>query len=152
MSDPAHGLRASDADREATAARLHAAALEGRLDAEELDERLTAAYAAKHCAELERLTADVTPPALAPAPAHVPQFVRTTPRTNALAIGSFACSLMWFGWFGSVLGVILGHVALAQISASGGRQRGTGFAVAGLVLGYGALLLALLFMGGFWVA
>ena len=47
MSDPADlGLRASDADREATAQRLHTAATEGRLDAEELDERLTAVYAA----------------------------------------------------------------------------------------------------------
>ena len=39
-------------------------------------------------------------------------------------------------WFGSVLGVVFGHVALRQIRAGGGAQRGRGLAIAGLVLGY----------------
>src|SRR5688500_18975639 len=65
---PAPGpLRASDAEREAAAERLRIAAGEGRLTALELEERLSAAYAARFCAELSRPTADVTPPrALAP--------------------------------------------------------------------------------------
>ena len=66
---PTPELRASDADREATAERLRTAALEGRLDATELDESMSAAYAARWCSELAQLTADVTPPpAAAPAP------------------------------------------------------------------------------------
>jgi hypothetical protein len=40
-------LRASDADREAVVERLRVAAIEGRLDAEELEARVSAAYAAR---------------------------------------------------------------------------------------------------------
>lgn len=52
-------LRASDADREQVASVLREAAAEGRLGFDELDERLTAAYAAKTYAELEPLTGDL---------------------------------------------------------------------------------------------
>jgi hypothetical protein len=51
--------RASDAEREATVARLREAAAEGRLTVEELDERIDAAYGASTRAELEPLTADL---------------------------------------------------------------------------------------------
>ena len=139
MTDPANpGLRASDADREATVQRLHTAALEGRLDPQELDDRLTAAYAAKHCSELERLTADVTP---APAPRPLPPaFLRPASTLNGFAIASLVLSLVWFWWVGSVLAVIFGHLALGQIGRSGGLQRGKGLAIAGLVVGYLSLL------------
>jgi hypothetical protein len=43
---------------------------------------------------------------------------------------------LWLGWFGSILAVIFGHIALGQIKNAGGRETGTGLAVAGLVLGY----------------
>ncbi len=52
-------VRASDAERERTAETLHAAAGEGRLSLEELEERLTAAYAARYRHELPALTADL---------------------------------------------------------------------------------------------
>lgn len=52
-------LRASDADRDAVIERLRAATAEGRLDAEELDERLDAALRARTYGELERLVADL---------------------------------------------------------------------------------------------
>jgi hypothetical protein len=52
-------VRASDADRERVAEILHAATVEGRLTAAELDERLHQAYAAKTLAELEPLTVDL---------------------------------------------------------------------------------------------
>jgi hypothetical protein len=54
-------LRASDADRERAADRLRHAAGDGQLTVDELDERLHEAYAARTCAELERLTADLQP-------------------------------------------------------------------------------------------
>jgi hypothetical protein len=54
-------LRASDADREHTADLLRHAAGEGRLDVDELDERLTAAYATRTRADLEKLVVDVVP-------------------------------------------------------------------------------------------
>jgi hypothetical protein len=55
--------RASDADREHTAARLRDAVGEGRLTLAEADERITAAYTAVHHHDLAALTADLpTPP------------------------------------------------------------------------------------------
>jgi hypothetical protein len=52
-------LRASDADRDAVADRLHQAAVEGRLEPEELEERLHRALRARTYGELRRLVADL---------------------------------------------------------------------------------------------
>ena len=52
-------LRASDADRDAIAERLRGAAIEGRLDAEELEERLHLALRARTYGDLERLVEDL---------------------------------------------------------------------------------------------
>jgi hypothetical protein len=60
-------LRASDADRERVAELLRDAGGDGRLDLEELDERLHAAYAARTHEELARLTADLGAPDMSPA-------------------------------------------------------------------------------------
>jgi hypothetical protein len=67
--DPAQ--RVSDAERETVARRLRDAAGAGRLDPEELDERLTVAYSARTYADLEGLTRDLPAP-LAVAPPRVP--------------------------------------------------------------------------------
>src|SRR5512142_2970732 len=56
---PAKAARAADADRESMALRLRDAAAEGRLDLNELEERLAAAYAAKTRGELDALIADL---------------------------------------------------------------------------------------------
>ena len=74
--DPAQ-LRVSDADRHAVAEVLRKAAGEGRIDLDELDERLEATYGAKTYADLVPLTADLPvagTPHAAPAP--------TTPRPS----------------------------------------------------------------------
>ena len=124
-----------------TAERLRTAAMEGRLDSEELEQRIQTAYASKFCAELTQLTEDVTPPpAVAPppylpAPAR-PTFVAPSPSTNGFAIASIVCGVAWFMWIGSFLAVVFGHVALRQIRAGDGAQRGRGIAISGLVLGY----------------
>jgi hypothetical protein len=60
-------IRASDAERERVATVLREHAAEGRLDVDELDERLEQAYAARTRSELERLTTDL-PPAPVPRP------------------------------------------------------------------------------------
>ena len=134
-------LRAADTDREAAAERLHRAAVEGRLDAEELEQRLAAAYSAKWVGELDSLTADVTPPVPAPAgpPYPYPYPPPQSPQrysTNGLAVGSLVAGLLWVFWLGSVAAIVFGHVALGQITASEGRETGAGMAIAGLVLGY----------------
>jgi hypothetical protein len=51
--------RASDAERADTVARLHAALGTGRLDLAETDERVAAAYAARHRHELTALLTDL---------------------------------------------------------------------------------------------
>jgi Flp pilus assembly protein TadB len=55
-------LRASDADRDAIAERLRHATVEGRLVAEELEERLEAVFAARTYGELDAVVADLPVP------------------------------------------------------------------------------------------
>jgi hypothetical protein len=132
-------LRASDADREAAIERLRAAALDGRLDDDELEERLAQAYAARWDSELARLTDDVTPPLV---------FVRPERELNPLAIASLVCGVFWIGFLGSLAAVVMGHMALSQIARSGGVQSGRTAALIGTAFGYlglTALLMVLLF-------
>lgn len=60
IRDP--NLRASDADREATADRLRQSHAEGRIDAEEFQERLDRCFAAKTGGQLAELTRDLPDP------------------------------------------------------------------------------------------
>lgn len=53
--------RASDADRETTSERLRRHHAEGRLDAEEFQERVDRCYQAKTVGELEQLVTDLPP-------------------------------------------------------------------------------------------
>jgi uncharacterized protein DUF4190/uncharacterized protein DUF1707 len=148
MSAQPPALRASDADREAVAERLRVASVDGRIDAEELEERLSAVYAARWVADLDRLVADVSPPP-PPAPVAAPPYAPYPPApvyqtTNGLAVASLIAGFFWLGWLGSFLAVIFGHVALSQIKQSNGTQEGGGFAIAGLVLGYMGMVTLLL--------
>jgi hypothetical protein len=61
-------LRASDHDRERVAEVLRAAVAEGRLDLDEMDQRLGALYAARTYADLELLVRDLPGPSSAPVP------------------------------------------------------------------------------------
>ncbi|WP_433077628.1 DUF1707 domain-containing protein [Dactylosporangium sp. CA-052675] len=61
-------LRASDADRERVAEVLRTAAAEGRLDLDEVDERLHAVYAARTYADLEPVVRDLPTAGSAPLP------------------------------------------------------------------------------------
>jgi hypothetical protein len=54
-------LRASDADRDAVAERLRAAAVEGRLEPDELEERLHRALRARTYGDLDPLLVDLPP-------------------------------------------------------------------------------------------
>jgi hypothetical protein len=55
-------VRASDADRDGTAGLLSAAFAEGRLTADEHEQRLNATYAARTWQQLRQLTADLPVP------------------------------------------------------------------------------------------
>jgi Domain of unknown function (DUF1707) len=62
-------IRVSDADRERVAEQLRDQYAEGRLSADELDERITVTLSAKTVAELRRVTADLPGPEPAAGPA-----------------------------------------------------------------------------------
>jgi hypothetical protein len=63
---------------------------------------------------------------------------QSTPRTNGLAIASLACSIGGFFvcGIGFILGVVFGYMAKNQIDASGGTQGGSGMALAGIIVGW----------------
>jgi Flp pilus assembly protein TadB len=76
-------FRASDSDREQVAERLRKAAAEGRLLAEELEQRLGAALRARTYGELDALVDDL-PGDRAPAPRnHAPAYLKG----SAIALG-----------------------------------------------------------------
>ena len=69
------------------------------------------------------------------------------PQTSGKAIASLVCGIV--GWIipfvGPVVAIVLGHLSLSEIKKSGGRLKGDGMAIAGLVLGYlGATLFVFL--------
>lgn len=66
------GIRIADADRERAAMRLHQALAEGRITVSELEERLSAVYAARYEADLRPPLADLPGAQLTAVPAAVP--------------------------------------------------------------------------------
>lgn len=58
--------------------------------------------------------------------------------TNGMAIAALVLGILWLYWIGSVLALIFGYIALAQIkrSPADAPQQGRGLAVAGVVLGW----------------
>jgi hypothetical protein len=77
-------LRASDAERERTAGMLRDHAQDGRLDVEELEDRLEQAYAARTRADLELLTADLPRRSSAARPERARRELRDHVRTFVL--------------------------------------------------------------------
>ena len=138
------GLRASDADRERAAEVLQTGFAEGRLDKDEYDTLLSQVYAAKTRADLATATqqlpgggamlyrATASPPARYTAPAG---------RTSSLAVASLVCGIVPL-LPTSILAIVLGHVARGQIRRTG--EKGGGLALAGLVLGWVGVALAVL--------
>jgi DUF1707 SHOCT-like domain/2TM domain len=120
MPEPAH--RASDAEREAVADRLRRAAAEGRLDPDELEERLGRAYGARTVGELAPLTADLPAATVMPAPP-------VEPRTPALRSQDVRRRLATF--------ITVNVICLAVWAASGGHGS---FWPAWVILGTGIAL------------
>ena len=94
--DPSR-LRISDADRHQVAELLRQAAGEGRLELDELDERLEAAFAARTYADLVPITADlpVQPHARPAVPARDAAAATTTYETSLALMGSASRKGAW---------------------------------------------------------
>jgi Domain of unknown function (DUF4190)/Domain of unknown function (DUF1707) len=148
MAAAAHGhMRASDQDRERAAEVLKTGYADGRLGKDEYDEYLNRIYAARTVGDLATLTSQLPGggAALLPVPAG-------PPKTNSMAVASMICGFGEFFTFGltSIPAVILGHVSRGQIRQTG--EAGAGMAMTGLVLGWLAIGLWLLFWAGVLVA
>jgi Domain of unknown function (DUF1707)/2TM domain len=96
-------LRASDADRERVVEALRQHHVDGRLDAEELNQRMDQAFAAKTLGELDVITTDL-PPIRAPARAGAPLQPRRPDRAGAKA--AFRRHLFTYAWVNGLLVVI----------------------------------------------
>ena len=67
-------------------------------------------------------------------------------KTNGLAIASLACGLaqFMFGPLATIPAIVLGHVARRQIMRTG--EQGAGLALAGLILGWAAVILGIVLL------
>lgn len=111
---PEEGIRASDADRDATAEQLAQALVEGRLDLAEYDKRLAAAMSATTLGELAPLTADLPP---APGSARAPVDLAAVGRAHAPARRWRDFLEPWRGF--ASLAVILGGIWLVTSIMAG---------------------------------
>jgi uncharacterized membrane protein len=133
-------MRAATADRDRAIEFLTTAFTEGRLDKDEYDVRLERALSARTYAELDTVVSDL--PGTRPSPAAPP----ATSHTNSLALASFICGFAQLvaGPFATIPAIVLGHVARNQIRSTG--EDGAGLALAGLLMGWCAVALSVLFV------
>ena len=136
-------MRAADVDRDRAVSFLTTAFTEGRLTKDEYDERVERALHARTYSDLDVIVTDL------PGARSVgsPPVVR--PRgTNGLAIASLACGIAQFmlGPLPTIPAIVFGHVARHQIKRTG--EDGGGLALAGLILGWAAVVLGVLIVVG----
>ncbi|KAA0232646.1 MAG: DUF4190 domain-containing protein [Actinobacteria bacterium] len=82
------------------------------------------------------------PPASQPGAYYQPYGYAAVPKTNGLAVASLVCGILFFCGITAIAAVVMGHIARSQIRDSGGYQTGDGMALAGLILGYVGIALA----------
>ncbi len=130
---PRAQMLAADSDRDHVVGLLKTAFTEGRLSKDEYDARLEGALTARTYADLDTVTAGL-PPFGGPGP---------RPR-NSLAVASLCCGIgqLILGPLATMPAIVCGHMALRQIRRTG--EDGTGLAVAGLLLGWLGLAVAIL--------
>ena len=133
-------MRAADADRDRVVERLNMAYGEGRLSKDEYDGRLENALSARTYADLDQLVTDL--------PAARATAVTPVAKTNQLAMASLACGLAQFvfGPVAAIPAIVFGHVARHQIKRTG--EQGADLALAGLILGWAALILVIVLIVG----
>jgi len=86
-------LRIADADRDRTVERLRAAAAEGRLDPDELEDRVSRALSARTQGDLDMVLGDLPEPHV-PAPAPDRSLVLRE-RTAAFLVPNVVCIAVW---------------------------------------------------------
>lgn len=131
-------MRAADADRDRVVEFLNTAYSEGRLSKDEFDGRLESALSARTYGDLDQIVADL--PATRPVPVAP---VAPVAKTNGFAIASLVCGLgqFMFGPLATIPAIVFGHMARGQIKRTG--EQGAGLALAGLILGWTAVVLAI---------
>jgi hypothetical protein len=127
----------SDAERDAVADRLRDAAAEGRLDPDELEERVAAAYGARTAGELATVTDDLPAPAEPPKPRE-PLWKQEDVREmlSGFIIANFVCNTVWLAtgadghywpiwvWLGTGIGLVATFVhALLGVDQKKHRER-----------------------------
>ena len=134
-------MRAADADRDRAVSFLTTAYTEGRLGKDEYDARLETALSARTYADLDQVVTDLPG-------ARIPPARQVVTTTNGLAVASLACGLAQFvfGPLPTIPAIVLGHVARHQIKRSG--EHGAGMALAGLLLGWAAVVFGILAIAG----
>jgi hypothetical protein len=137
-------LRAADADRDQVAGILGQAYTEGRLSKDEYDSRLGAALSAHTYADLDQLLTDLPARPAMDGPVAGPVNPVPAARTNGYAMASLACGLGQFavGPLATIPAIVFGHMAMNRIRRTG--EQGKGLALAGLVLGWGAVVLGVI--------
>jgi hypothetical protein len=96
---PSRGVRASDEDREQLISELREHSVSGRLDTEELERRVAAAYEARTTGELDALRSDLPVPSGQMALQHAArrrQLTRRMVQESGGSLGAFAvCTVIW---------------------------------------------------------
>ncbi len=85
---------------------------------------------------LERLGSPEEIVSAAQDPAPPGHLVAPYRETNGSAIVSVLLGVLWFAWIGSVLALFFGYRARREIKNSAGRQKGSGLATVGIILGW----------------
>ena len=137
-------MRAADADRDGVARILSTAYSEGRLSKDEYDARLESALSARTYADLDQVVTDLpAAQAAALSPAAGTAVVTPVAKTNGLAMASLACGVAQFavGPLATIAAIVLGYMARGQIKRTG--EQGAGLALAGLILGWAAVILGI---------
>ena len=134
-------MRAADADRDRAVSFLTTAYTEGRLGKDEYDARLETALSARTYADLDQVVTDLPG-------ARIPPARQVVATTNGLAVASLACGLAQFvfGPLTTIPAIVLGHVARHQIRRTG--EQGAGMALAGLLLGWAAVIFGVIAFAG----
>jgi hypothetical protein len=141
-------MRAADTDRDRVVEFLNAAYIQGRLSEDERDARVNNALAARTYADLDQLTSDLPGANAVVAPPGVETTAPVTSvapvaKTNGLATASLVCGIAQFafGPLTTIPAIVFGHMARQQIKRTG--EQGAGAALAGLMLGYAAVVVGI---------